>query len=282
MTAERVLGAVRELGDDDRRRRRRHDGERDAQPPADSDKGFRHGSIVGFAACRKGIRCTGGPAAAGSRGEAVEVETPHPRAAVKGLAERLDGRRLEQVEAVGKNLLLRFEGGLLLRSHCNERPLALGGEDELDVGTPWLVLRGSEHEAVLWNGPVARAWTSCYVSSVRQRRRAARPRGDARAPALPTPSERSATGCSTSASWPGSGTSGRPRRSRRRGSRPAAPAEVGRLRTAGRARGCAHVDAERLPRADAPAMARYRRRRQPCPRCGGLHAGQATDPTGSR
>ena len=34
-------------------------------------------------------------------GERVEVETPHPRAAVKGLAERLDGRRLEGVEAVG-------------------------------------------------------------------------------------------------------------------------------------------------------------------------------------
>ena len=50
-------------------------------------------------------------------GERVEVETPHPRAAVKGLAERLDGRRLEQVEAVGKNLLLHFEGGLVLRSH---------------------------------------------------------------------------------------------------------------------------------------------------------------------
>ena len=50
-------------------------------------------------------------------GQRVEVETPHPRAAVKGLAERLDGRRLEQVEAVGKNLLLHFEGGLVLRSH---------------------------------------------------------------------------------------------------------------------------------------------------------------------
>ena len=50
-------------------------------------------------------------------GERVEVETPHPRAAVKGLVELLDGRRLEQVEAVGKNLLLHFEGGLVLRSH---------------------------------------------------------------------------------------------------------------------------------------------------------------------
>jgi endonuclease VIII len=88
-------------------------------------------------------------------GQHVEVETPHPRAAVKGLAERLDGRRLEQVEAVGKNLLLRFEGGLVLRSH-----LRMKGRWRVErrgaarVGKPWLVLRGAEHEAVLWNGAV--------------------------------------------------------------------------------------------------------------------------------
>jgi endonuclease-8 len=88
-------------------------------------------------------------------GERVEVETPHPRAAVKGLAERLDGRRLERVEAVGKNLLLRFEGGLVLRSH-----LRMKGRWRVErrgaarVGKPWLVLRGTEHEAVLWNGAV--------------------------------------------------------------------------------------------------------------------------------
>jgi endonuclease-8 len=88
-------------------------------------------------------------------GEAVEVETPHPRAAVKGLAERLDGRRLEHVEAVGKNLLLHFEGGLVLRSH-----LRMKGRWRVErrgtarTGKPWLVLRGAEHEAVLWNGAV--------------------------------------------------------------------------------------------------------------------------------
>jgi endonuclease VIII len=88
-------------------------------------------------------------------GEPVEVETPHPRAAVKGLAERLDGRRLERVEAVGKNLLLHFEGGLVLRSH-----LRMKGRWRVErrgtarQGTPWLVLRGAEHEAVLWNGAV--------------------------------------------------------------------------------------------------------------------------------
>jgi endonuclease VIII len=88
-------------------------------------------------------------------GERVEVETPHPRAAVKGLAERLDGRCLERVEAVGKNLLLHFEGGLVLRSH-----LRMKGRWRVErrgatrTGQPWLVLRGAEHEAVLWNGSV--------------------------------------------------------------------------------------------------------------------------------
>jgi endonuclease VIII len=88
-------------------------------------------------------------------GEIVTVETPHPRAAVLRLPERLDGLRLERVQAVGKNLLLSFEGGLLLRSHLRMhgrwRVQAAGTEPH---GTPWLVLRGSECQAVLWNGPV--------------------------------------------------------------------------------------------------------------------------------
>jgi endonuclease VIII len=88
-------------------------------------------------------------------GQRVEVETPHPRASGRRLAERLDGLVLESVEAVGKNLLLHFEGGLVLRSH-----LRMTGRWRVEprgskrVGLPWLVLRGDEHEAVLWNGPV--------------------------------------------------------------------------------------------------------------------------------
>jgi len=88
-------------------------------------------------------------------GERVEVETPHPRAAVKRLVERLNGRRLLSVEAAGKNLLLRFDEGVVLRSH-----LRMSGRWRVQArgsklfGRPWLVLRGAEHEAVLWNGPV--------------------------------------------------------------------------------------------------------------------------------
>lgn len=88
-------------------------------------------------------------------GERVEVEAPNPRAAVKRIAERLDGRRLEHVEAVGKNLLLRFEGGVVLRSHLRMKGRwRVEPRGSARVGLPWLVLRGREHEAVLWHGPV--------------------------------------------------------------------------------------------------------------------------------
>jgi endonuclease-8 len=88
-------------------------------------------------------------------GQRVEVETPHPRAATKRLAERLDGRTLETVEAVGKNLLLHFEGGLVLRSHLRMTGRwRVGKKGATRTGRPWLVLSGAEHEAVLWNGPV--------------------------------------------------------------------------------------------------------------------------------
>ena len=88
-------------------------------------------------------------------GQQLEVETPHPRARVNRIAERLDGRRLVAVAAIGKNLLLRFEGGVVLRSHLRMRGrwqiLSRNGNRH---GTPWLVLRGAQSEAVLWNGPV--------------------------------------------------------------------------------------------------------------------------------
>ena len=90
-------------------------------------------------------------------GEKLDVETPHPRARLTGVAERLDGRKLLEVEAVGKNLLLRFEDGVVLRSHLRMKGrwqvLPRNG-NSARRGTPWLVLRGTETEAVLWHGPV--------------------------------------------------------------------------------------------------------------------------------
>jgi endonuclease-8 len=88
-------------------------------------------------------------------GERLEVEVPHPRARAALGSTSLDGRRLESVEAVGKNLVLRFEGGVVLRSHLRmsgrwsvrRRGVAVRGR-------PWLILRGPRLEGVLWNGPV--------------------------------------------------------------------------------------------------------------------------------
>ena len=90
-------------------------------------------------------------------GEKLEVETPHPRARLTGVAHRLDGRRLEKVEAVGKNLLFRFEEGIVLRSHLRMKgrwSVYPRNGQSTRHGTPWLVLRGESAEGVLWHGPI--------------------------------------------------------------------------------------------------------------------------------
>lgn len=88
-------------------------------------------------------------------GQRVEAESPHPRAAVKRVAERIDGRRLLSAEASGKNLLLRFEGGVVVRSHLRmSGRWVVKPRDARIFGKPWLVLRGDERQALLWNGPV--------------------------------------------------------------------------------------------------------------------------------
>jgi endonuclease-8 len=88
-------------------------------------------------------------------GEVVSAESPNPRAALLGIAEQIDGKRLEYVEARGKNLLLSFEGGLVVRSH-----LRMTGRwhvlpaSRAVLGQPWLVLRTAHWQAVQRNGPV--------------------------------------------------------------------------------------------------------------------------------
>jgi len=88
-------------------------------------------------------------------GHEIEAESPNPRGLVTGVARAIDGRRLERGEAVGKNVVLRFDGGIVVRSH-----LRMNGRwrvrprSEARVGLPWLALRGGDWEATQWNGPV--------------------------------------------------------------------------------------------------------------------------------
>jgi endonuclease-8 len=88
-------------------------------------------------------------------GEQLEASSPNPRARAERVAERIDGRRLESVRAVGKNLVLRFEGGIDVRSHLrmNGRWVVRPRGGSIH-GSPWLVLRGERAEAILWHGPV--------------------------------------------------------------------------------------------------------------------------------
>ncbi|MDW8338761.1 MAG: DNA-formamidopyrimidine glycosylase family protein [Thermoleophilia bacterium] len=94
-------------------------------------------------------------------GERVEATSPHPRGLATGAAAAVDGRVLESVRAVGKHLLLRFEGGVVLRSHLRMRGRwRVTPRDAPVLGLPWLWLRGGEWQATQWNGPILALDTS--------------------------------------------------------------------------------------------------------------------------
>jgi endonuclease VIII len=86
-----------------------------------------------------------------------EIRTPQRRHALERWAHRLAGRAVSAVEAYGKHLFLRFEGGLVLHSH-------LGMSGAWSISPPdqawranspraWLVLRAAGHEVVQLGGP---------------------------------------------------------------------------------------------------------------------------------
>jgi endonuclease-8 len=89
-------------------------------------------------------------------GERVEASSPNPRGLVTRVAAAVDGRVLESVEAVGKHLLLRFDGDVTVRSHLrmNGRWRVGPVGSSTRSGLPWLVLRTPRLEATQWNGPI--------------------------------------------------------------------------------------------------------------------------------
>lgn len=88
-------------------------------------------------------------------GHTVSASSPNPRGRMTGVAAAIDGRRLESVEAVGKHLLLRFQGAVTVRSHLRmSGRWTVGPAEVVRRGSPWLVLRAGAIEAAQWNGPV--------------------------------------------------------------------------------------------------------------------------------
>ena len=92
-----------------------------------------------------------------------ELATPHPRFGRDRWAEKLAGRAVTSVDAHGKHLFLRFEGGLTIHSH-----LRMSGSWRVfdrDPGrrrpsrSAWFVARRGPKEVVQFNGPVLELMT---------------------------------------------------------------------------------------------------------------------------
>ena len=98
-----------------------------------------------------------------------EVLTPHPRLRQEHWPERLAGRRVTQVEALGKHLFLRFEGGLVIHSHLRMSGawsvLARGAPWRRSPRAAWLILRVGETDVVQFNGPLLELLTEARVRS---------------------------------------------------------------------------------------------------------------------
>jgi endonuclease VIII len=95
--------------------------------------------------------------------EIRSIETPNPRHGKDRWPERLAGQGVRAVDAHGKHLFVRFEGGLTLHSH-----LRMGGAWGVyprgqrwhrPPWRAWLVIRTDEHEVVQFDGPVLELMT---------------------------------------------------------------------------------------------------------------------------
>src|SRR5918998_6303524 len=108
------------------------------------------GDTIHYAAKRVGAALVGS--------EIRSIETPHPRHGKDRWPERLAGRGVRAVEAHGKHLFLRFDGGLTLHSHLR----MTGRWGVYRRGQPWrrsprrawLVIRTHDYEVVQFGGPV--------------------------------------------------------------------------------------------------------------------------------
>jgi endonuclease-8 len=118
------------------------------------------------------------------------LETPHPRFGRDRWPERLAGRAVRSVDARGKHLFLRFEGGLTIHSHLRMS----GSWRVMDLNPPtrewhrsprsaWLRVRRGEREVLQFNGPVLELMTD---SRTRLDRRIAGLGPDILAPELDT------------------------------------------------------------------------------------------------
>lgn len=90
-----------------------------------------------------------------------EIRTPHPRFGRDRWPERLAGQAVTGVDAHGKHLFLRFEGGLVIHSHL--RMTGKWRVRDADWPVPrsaWLVIRRGDTVVAQINGPVLELMTA--------------------------------------------------------------------------------------------------------------------------
>ena len=96
-----------------------------------------------------------------------ELQTPHPRFGADRWPEKLAGRAVEAVDAHGKHLFLRFEGGRVIHSHLRMTGAwgvyRAGQRWGRSARRAWLVLRAGGHEVVQFDGPVLELMTASRV-----------------------------------------------------------------------------------------------------------------------
>jgi endonuclease VIII len=93
-----------------------------------------------------------------------ELATPHPRFAADRWPEKLAGRAVEAVDAHGKHLFLRFEGGRVIHSHLRMTGMwgvyPEGRRWRRSPRRAWLVLRAGGDAVVQFDGPVLELMTA--------------------------------------------------------------------------------------------------------------------------
>jgi endonuclease-8 len=98
-----------------------------------------------------------------------EVATLHPRFRADRWPERLTGRAVTAVDALGKHLFVRFEGDLVVHSHLRMTGAwgTFGPGQAWRKGRhrAWLVLRAAGHEVVQFDGPVLELMTASRARS---------------------------------------------------------------------------------------------------------------------
>lgn len=96
-----------------------------------------------------------------------EIRTPQARHARDRWPDRLAGRRVAAVDAYGKHLFIRFEGGLALHSHLRMTGAwavyPQGARWRRSPRRAWLVVRARGHDVVEFDGPVLELLTAARI-----------------------------------------------------------------------------------------------------------------------